>query len=111
MQLKEALLAYSTSTPANVNQASVLDDNLVIWQYNSTFLVKHWLSCQPKIIGIEKIDFSLLFLQLYLAITKNFQRYLPIYYLAGIYLYLGYCVSKSRNTTSMYSILTPLFST
>ena len=26
MQLKEALLAYSTSTPANVNQASVLDD-------------------------------------------------------------------------------------
>ena len=55
MQLKEALLAYSTSTHANVNQASVLDDNLVIWQYNSTFLVKHWLSCQLKIIGIEKV--------------------------------------------------------
>ena len=32
MQLKEALLAYSTSTPTNVNQASVLDDDLVIWQ-------------------------------------------------------------------------------
>ena len=76
MQLKEALLAYSTSTHANVNQASVLDDNLVIWQYNSTFLVKHWLSCRPKIIGIEKIDFSLLFLQLYLAITKNLPAYL-----------------------------------
>ena len=82
MQLKEALLAYSTSTHANVNQASVLDDNLVIWQYNSTFLVKHWLSCQPKIIGIEKIDFSLLFLQLYLAITKN----LPAYLLSSKYL-------------------------